>query len=67
MFSSKSDMKPLKGYEIAELLSKSGPVYQALLGVVSIDQLPKSIDFHQFVVSNLSTSDQEGKLHITKL
>ena len=43
----------MKGWEIAKALSKSGPVYEALLSVVSIDQIPKEIPLHTFVVCNL--------------
>ena len=43
----------MKGWEIAKVLSKSGPVYEALLSVVSIDQIPKNIPLHTFVVCNL--------------
>ena len=48
----------MKGYQIAEKLSQfGGEVYKSLAGIVAIDQIPKVISEHSFIVSNLSTSE----------
>ena len=48
------------GYQIAEQISKFGPVYDSLSGIVSIDQIPKTIGLYKYIVSNLSTSELPG-------
>ena len=52
----------MKGWEIAQKLSQFGSdVYKSLFSIVSIDQIPSEIPEHQFIISNLSTSqDLEG-------
>ena len=54
----------MKGYQIAEKISRfGGEVYKALAGIVAIDQIPKVISEHTFIVSNLSTSEDKLGSH----
>ena len=47
----------MQGFEIVQLISKfSSEVYKSLVGIVSIDQIPKNIPEHHYLISNLSTS-----------
>lgn len=48
------------GYQIAEQISKFGPVYDSLSAIVSIDQIPKTIGLYKYIVTNLSTSESAG-------
>lgn len=49
------------GYEIAQKLSKySLHVYNNLQRIVSIDHIPKKIEYLKFVVVNLDRSDRPG-------
>ena len=57
-------MRGLRGYEIAEKISNySSQVYQALDGIVSIDEISKEIQFHHFQVVNLSPSSVASGSH----
>ena len=53
-------LEGMLGYQIAEQISKFGPVYDSLSGIVSIDQIPKTIGLYKYIVSNLSTSQDPG-------
>ena len=54
----------MRGFEIAQLLSKFGSeVYKSVFGILSIDQLPNSIPEQNFIVCNLSPSQDKGKYH----
>ena len=46
------------GFEIAEKISQFGPVYKSLQAIVSIDQIPSGLKFHNFFVVNLSLSKE---------
>ena len=49
------------GYQIAQKLSKySLHVYNNLQGIVSIDIIPKKIEYLKFLVVNLDKSDEPG-------
>ena len=50
----------MKGYEITQKLSHFGTVYKNILGVVSIDQIPKEIPVYNYLVCNLSLSKEPG-------
>ena len=50
----------LYGYQIAEKLSEFGEaVYKSLQEIVCIDQCPKKIGLHQYIVCNLSISQNQ--------
>ena len=58
----------MQGYQIAEKISQfGGSVYESLLGIFSIDQVPKSIPVDKFVICNLSLSNQSGSHWIVSL
>ena len=52
-----------KMYFTAELVAKFGDVYKNLQAIVSIDQLPKTISEYNYVLSNLSKSDDSNGSH----
>ena len=54
----------MKGFQIAQLLSKFGEeVYKSLLGIVAINELPETIPEYNYVVSNLSTNKHSAGSH----
>ena len=52
----------MKGFEVAETISKfSASVYKSLAGICSIDEIPNTIPFHNFLLVNLSPAkDSQG-------
>ena len=47
------------GFELAKALSYFKDFYKKLTGIYSIDQLPAEIEENQFVIVNLSRSDEK--------
>ena len=47
----------------AELIAKFGDVYKNLQAIVSIDQIPETINEYNYVLSNLSKSNDSNGSH----
>ena len=48
------------GYEILDFLKKFPEVFSALKGIISIDKIPKKLRPLEFVIVNLSKSEDNG-------
>ena len=54
----------MKGFEIAQKLSSyGGEVYKSIYSIVSIDQVPRDIPEYEYVITNLSPSNEISGSH----